>query len=114
MTGASGETAGWLAGEPGSFLRRSPAGTIARLGECKAMPGVWIDFGAGMRKLLDIRQALPHLRPRRPQDPATPADPRERCDHCGGRPVVVSVTGSEGTRRACVTHRARVAEDLRR
>lgn len=89
-------------------------GTIAHVGDYKTVPAVWIDFDAGVRRTLEIQYALPHLRPRRPQDAATPADPKERCDYCGGRPVVVSVTGPGGTRRCCDTHRADLAGDLRR
>src|ERR1700723_3786274 len=74
VTGTSLETADWLVEGAGVVHAKFGTGTIVHAGEYKAMPGVWIDFDAGMRKLLDIQHALPHLRPRRPQDTATPAD----------------------------------------
>src|SRR5258708_33698482 len=88
-------------------------GTIAHVGDYKTVPAVWIDFDAGVRRTLEIQYALPHLRPRRPQDAATPADPKERCDYCGGRPGVVSVTRARGARRFGVTHPAEFARGIR-
>ena len=89
-------------------------GTIAHIGDYKGASTLWIDFDTGARQTMEIQLALPYLRPRRPQDATTPADPKERCDYCGGRPVVVTVTGPDKVRRCCDTHRADLAKDLRR
>lgn len=91
-------------GDPGQSLP---------IGDHKGRSAVWVDFDTGARRLLDVEFAVPHLRPRGPQDTTTPVDPRERCDYCGGRPVVVTVTGSDKVRRCCDTHRSDLAKDLR-
>jgi hypothetical protein len=104
----------WLVEEAEVVHRRFGTGIIAHIGDYKGVPALWIDFDTGARRTLEIEVALPYLRPRRPQDATTPADPKERCDYCGGRPVVVTVTGSDRVRRCCSTHRADLAKDIRR
>lgn len=104
----------WLVEGAAVVHRRFGTGTIAHIGDYKGVPALWIDFDTGSRQTLEIEHALPYLCPRRPQDATTPADPKERCDYCGSRPVVVTVTGSGRIRRCCSTHRADLANDLRR
>jgi hypothetical protein len=84
---------------------------VQHIGEHKGAPGIWIDFDAGMRKLLAPEYALPHLRPANASDATTPPNPAEKCDYCGGRPVVVAVAGPSGTQRCCERHRRDLAAD---
>ena len=114
MTGQQDTTAGdWLAEGAAVVHRRFGTGTIARIGDYKGASAIWIDFDTGTRRALAVEFALPHLRPRSPRDARTPADPKERCDYCGGRPVTVTVAGSDKVRRCCDTHRSDLAKDLR-
>jgi hypothetical protein len=120
MTGRRNKTPDAAAPTPGNWLAegaevvhsRFGTGIIARVGDHKDAPALWIDFDTGTRRALHIEFALPHLRPREPQDATTPADPKERCDYCDGRPVVVTVTGTDKVRRSCDTHRGDLARDL--
>jgi hypothetical protein len=120
MTGQQNKTPEAAAPGPGRWLaegaevvhRRFGTGIIARIGDYKGASTLWIDFDTGTRRALEIEFALPHLRPRGPRDATTPADPKERCDYCGGRPVVATVTGTETMRRCCDTHRGDLAKDL--
>jgi|SRR6516164_9903527 len=104
----------WLVEGAAVVHARLGTGTIAQVGHYKGVPTLWVDFDTGARRTLEIEYELPHLRPRRPQDATTPADPKERCDYCGGRPVVITVTGSDKVRRCCNTHRADLVKELRR
>ncbi len=92
---------------------RFGTGTIAHIGDYKGTSALWIDFDTGTRRTLETQFALPYLRPRRPQDATTAAEPEEQCDYCGGRPVVVTVTGPDKVLRRCNTHHADLAKDLR-
>jgi hypothetical protein len=101
---------GWLTDGAQVVHRAFGTGTVAHVGVYKNVRAVWVDFDAGMRKLLEIQHALPYLRPRRPEDATSPTDPAQRCDVCGARPVVVTVSGPSGTSRACQAHRASVGK----
>jgi hypothetical protein len=121
MTGRRNKTPGAAAPTPSDWLtegaqvvhKRFGTGTIAHIADHKGRPAVWVDFDTGARRLLEVEYALPHLRPRSPRDATTPASPAERCDYCGGRPVVLTVAGSDKVRRCCDTHRGDLAKDLR-
>ena len=113
MTGQQGKTAGdWLTEGAAVVHSRFGTGTIVHVGDHKGRPALWVDFETGARRLLDVEYALPHRRPRSPRDATTPADPAEQCDYCGGRPVTVTVAGSDKVRHCCDTHRGDLAKDL--
>ena len=114
MTGQQDKTAGnWLAEGAAVVHSRFGTGTIVRVGDHNGSRALWIDFDTGARRLLDVEYALPHLRLRSPRDATTPVNPAEQCDSCGGRPVTLTITGSDKVQRSCDTHRDDLAKDLR-
>jgi hypothetical protein len=100
---------GWLVENARVVHTTFDTGTVQHIGEHKGAPAIWIDFDAATRKLLAAEYALPHLRPAEDSAATTPPDSTERCDYCGGRPVVVSVAGPTGTQRCCEQHRKELA-----
>ena len=70
-------------------------GTVARVGEHRRLPVVWVDFDYGERKALAMKYAVDLLFRARPDGPRTRPRPGVRCDRCGARPVVLRVEGHQ-------------------
>ena len=75
-------------------------GTVARVGEERRLPTVWVDFDHGERRALAMRYAVELLRRPQPGSPRTKPKGSIRCDECGRRPVVLRV----GPHQYCERH----------
>jgi hypothetical protein len=74
-------------------------GTVARVGEERRLPTVWVDFDYGERKPLAMRYAVDLLRRTQPGTRRTKPRPSVRCDQCGRRPVVERSAGHQWCER---------------
>ncbi|GAA1940746.1 hypothetical protein [Nocardioides marmoribigeumensis] len=70
-------------------------GTVARVGEERRLPTVWVDFDYGERRALAMRYAVDLLRRPQAGSQRTRPKPAVRCDQCGRRPVVLRAEGHQ-------------------